>query len=74
MLVSVGFLVLGVIVARRLVLVPAGTWWLVYFLGLNQRWWGSGVGDGWGYGLIGATALTVAAAAVGIAVGLRVRR
>lgn len=72
-LASVGFFVLG-IAARRVALLPAAAAWPVYFLGLEQGWWGSGVGDGWEYGLLGATALAVAGAALGLGAGSLLRR
>jgi hypothetical protein len=42
----------------------------LYMLGLSQGWWGTGVGDGWQYGL----AIGIAVAAIGAAAGVLARR
>ena len=55
---------IGFFIGRwAIVIVLAGAWPL-YFLGLNQDWWGHGVGDGWQAILVvGTIAATVAGAA-----------
>ena len=59
---------------RWLVLAPAGALWPAYFLGLQRGWWGSGVGDGWTYGLAASTAAAVGGAALGVLAGSLARR
>jgi hypothetical protein len=51
------------------VLLPVVSWPL-YFLGLHQSWWGSGVGDAWQY----APALVTLTSAAAVAAGVGVRR
>ncbi|MGH3016310.1 MAG: hypothetical protein ACRDNN_15300 [Gaiellaceae bacterium] len=65
-------------VAIGLAAAVVGRWWMlllpvlvwpIYFLGLAQEWWGSGLGDGWQFGLAIVVAISLAAAALGV--GLR---
>lgn len=57
----------GLAAGRWAVLVPLVLAWPVYFLGLERDWWGSGLGDGWGWALAGLSALSVGAGALGVA-------
>jgi hypothetical protein len=47
-------------------LLPAGGWPLFY-VGLNQRWWGNGTGDGWQYAALLVSALGVVITGLAIA-------
>lgn len=43
--------------------------WPLYYLGLNEGWWGYGTGDGWQFVAVGLTVLGVASTAMAVAVG-----
>ena len=70
------FLVIGLVMAvasvligRSWLLIVAVCVWPVFFVGLLAGWWGSGVGDGWPYALVGLILVSV----VGVLLGLLVR-
>ena len=50
----------------RAALLPLAGWPL-YFLGLNQGWWGYGTGDGWQYGAAVLTAIGVVTTVIAVA-------
>jgi hypothetical protein len=74
-----------VVVVALLVLVPVtaavvGHWWTlgiplliwpIWFTGLSRDWWGYGLGDGWAYGAVVLTALSVASVVLALAVRSR---
>ncbi len=62
--------VAGALVGRWLSVIPIALVWLGYATGLERGWWGNGVGDGW----IAALLLGIAAAALGAAAGVALRR
>lgn len=62
--------VAGAIVGRWIVIAPAVAIWALYFAGLKQEWWGSGVGDGWQAALV----IGAGAAAIGSVVGVLIGR
>jgi hypothetical protein len=72
--VFIGMLVagaaLGALVARWPVVPVAAGAWPAFMLGLEQGWWGNGVGDGWQVSLV----VGAAAGAVGAAFGVWARR
>jgi hypothetical protein len=41
--------------------------WPLYFLGLNEGWWGYGTGDNWQYGAVLLTAIGIATTALMVA-------
>ena len=43
--------------------------WPLYYLGLNDGWWGSGTGDGWQFVAVGLTLVGVASTAMAVAAG-----
>jgi hypothetical protein len=61
---------LGAVVARWTAVPVAAGAWPAFMLGLEQGWWGSGVGDGWQVSLL----VGAAGGAVGAAFGAWVRR
>lgn len=72
-----GFLVIGVaaaiagaIVGRWIIAAGAVGVWVLYFAGLKQEWWGSGVGDGWEAALL----IGAGAAALGSILGILIGR
>ena len=65
---------LGTLVGRWWVLAVPVPVWATFYLGLSERWWGSGVGDSWQVAALGVTALGVACTGVGVAVGRAFRR
>ena len=70
LLTTIAFLVLGFVVGRSwMALLPLFVW-AVYFLGLNERWWGGPPGDFWPFALL----LEVLAGTVAIVIGLLLRR
>ena len=62
-----GGLAAGLAVGRWEVLVPLLAAWPVSFLGLGRGWWGGGLGDGWAWAMVGLSALTIGAGALGVA-------
>ncbi|MDQ5821964.1 MAG: hypothetical protein M3540_11040 [Actinomycetota bacterium] len=56
----------GFAVGTWVAVVPAGSVWPLYVLGLKQSWWGHGVGDGWEYALIVITAALILGSATGV--------
>jgi hypothetical protein len=48
--------------------------WPIWFLGLSQDWWGYGLGDGWQYGAVLLTAVSVASVAAALVIRSRVTR
>lgn len=47
--------------------------WPIFYLGVAQEWWGSGLGDGWQFGLLIVLTISLAAVAIGVALRLLVR-
>jgi hypothetical protein len=45
--------------------------WPMWFLGLSRDWWGYGLGDGWEYGAVLLTAVSVASIAIALAIRSR---
>jgi hypothetical protein len=43
--------------------------WPLYYLGLNEGWWGLGTGDGWQFVAVGLTVLGVASTGMAVAAG-----
>jgi hypothetical protein len=62
--------VASVLIGRSWLLIFAVCVWPVFFVGLLAGWWGSGVGDGWPYALVGLILVSV----VGVLLGLLVRQ
>jgi hypothetical protein len=55
----------------------AGRWWAVlvpfavvpaFYLGLDEGWWGYGLGDSWPYAMLGVLVAAVTATAVAVAI------
>jgi hypothetical protein len=58
------------IIPRWWIVVPAAAAWPLFLVGLQQDWWGNGVGDGWQASL----AAGALAGGLGAAIGVRSRR
>lgn len=73
--IAVAAAVVGAIVGRWIVVVPAVATWVIYVAGLKQGWWGSGVGDGWEVALVVGGGVAAFGALVGVLVrrGIRAR-
>ena len=67
-LVSLAAGLLGAIVGRWWAVAAPLLVWPLFFLGLGQGWWGSGLGETWGLALGLLMVLGVAAAAAGVLV------
>lgn len=63
--------VVAAITRRWKTVLLAALLWPVYFVGLHQSWWGSGLGDGWAAAAIGALAATAVGATAGTWLGKR---
>jgi hypothetical protein len=63
----------GFTLGRWWVVVIAGLVWPIFFLGLHESFWGSGVGDGWPAAAVALTATTTAGASAGVLAGRRLR-
>lgn len=61
--------VASVLIGRSWLLIVAVCVWPVFFVGLLAGWWGSGVGEGWPYALVGLILVSV----VGVFLGLLIR-
>lgn len=73
-LASAFFVAVGITIGRiwALLLPPAA--WGLFYLSLQQGWWGAGVGDGWQYAMAFIILVSLAATAVGFGVGFAIRR
>lgn len=65
---------IGALVGRWAILVPVAAAWPVYLLGLEQGWWGNGVGDGWVASLLAGLVLAAIGAWLGVLARHRARR
>jgi hypothetical protein len=65
----VAFPLVGLLAARWLAGFLPRVGWPLYFLGLNQGWWGHGTGDGWQYAATSLTAVGVVTTVLAVAVG-----
>jgi hypothetical protein len=67
-LLAVGLVLaaVGALVGRWWLPIVAACVWPLFFLGLHAAWWGSGVGDGWAYALVGLILVSVAGAVIGV--------
>ena len=65
------FPLVGIAARRWLALVLPALGWPLFYVGLTQRWWGDGTGDGWQYAALLLTALGVFS--TGLAVAARTR-
>lgn len=63
----------GAIVARWIIIAAAVAVWALYFAGLKQDWWGSGVGDGWEAALVIGAGAAALGALVGVLIGRAIR-
>jgi len=66
----------GILAASGIAAFVVGRWWTVFvpivalglfYAGLNARWWGDGVGDGWQFVMALVMGIGVLAAVVGVA-------
>jgi hypothetical protein len=48
--------------------------WPIWFLGLARDWWGYGLGDGWQYGAVLLTAVSVVSVVIAIVLRSRLTR
>lgn len=71
--IAVAAAVAGAIVGRWVVIAPAVGIWVLYFVGLKQEWWGSGVGDGWQAALVIGAGVAAIGSAVGVLIGRAIR-
>jgi hypothetical protein len=60
-------LVLALVIGRSWLLAVPLIAWPAYMFGLRLGWWGSGVGDGWQYGLVWGTVAGLLIAGLGVA-------
>lgn len=65
---------LGIVFPRWPIIVVATASWPLYMWGLVEGWWGSGVGDGWRYGLVLGTVICLAVSVAAVVVGWGLRR
>lgn len=70
---AVAAAVAGAIIGRWVVIVPAVGIWVLYFVGLKQEWWGSGVGDGWEAALVIGASTAALGSLVGVLIGRAIR-
>jgi hypothetical protein len=67
----IAFPLVGLLARRwRVMLLPA-VGWPLFYVGLDQGWWGSGLGDGWQLAAIVLTAVGLVTTAVAIALPRR---
>ena len=73
---------LAVVAVSMVFAFVVGRWWVLicpllvvptFYLGLDQGWWGKGVGDGWQYVMVFALALALGSATVGLVARLLIR-
>jgi hypothetical protein len=67
----VAFPLVGVLVRRWVAVALPLIGWSLFYLGLNQGWWGDGTGDGWEYAAALLTAVGVLTTALGVALAAR---
>jgi hypothetical protein len=65
-IVAIAFVVAGVVVGRIWAFLLPFVLWGLFYLSLQQGWWGAGVGDGWQYVMVFTILLSLAATAVGL--------
>jgi hypothetical protein len=65
------FPLVGVAARRWLALILPAVGWPLYYVGLDEGWWGNGTGDGWQYVALAVTAVGVAITAVAVAAARR---
>lgn len=53
------FPLIGVTTRRWAAILLPAVGWPLFYIGLNQRWWGNGTGDGWQYAALLVSALGV---------------
>jgi hypothetical protein len=67
----IAFPLVGVAARHWLALLLPTLGWPLFYVGLDQAWWGSGTGDGWQYVALLVTAVGVASTAVAVAAARR---
>jgi hypothetical protein len=67
------FPLIGLATRSWLTLLLPAIGWTLFYLGLNQGWWGNGTGDGWQYAALLVMALGVLSTALAVA-ATRARR
>ena len=65
--------VIGFVLRRWIALAAAAGAWALFVLGLGLGWWGHGLGDAWQLSLVAGAASAAGGAAVGVALGRRIR-
>jgi hypothetical protein len=60
----IAFPLAGVLTRRWLTLLLPAIGWPVFYAGLNRGWWGHGTGDGWEYGAVLLTVVSVVSTAL----------
>ena len=63
----IAFPALGVLTRSWLAVSLPLIGWPLYYVGLNQGWWGHGTGDGWQFVAIALTVLGVVSTAIAVA-------
>jgi hypothetical protein len=63
----VAFPLIGFVIARWSAIVLPLVGWPLYFLGLDEGWWGYGTGDNWEYGAVLLTIIGIITTALTIA-------
>jgi hypothetical protein len=69
-LISLAFAPVGLLIGRWWAVGVPLIGWPLFFLGLNQGWWGSGLGETWGLAL----GLLMVFGAAGTVVGILLRK
>ena len=64
----IAFPFLGLVSCRWSALLLPLVGWPLFYLGLNQAWWGYGTGDGWQFAAVLLTVIGVGSTAIAIAV------
>ena len=62
----------GVLIARSWALAIPFVVWPIFFLGVREEWWGSGLGDGWQFGFLLVLGISLVAVVLGLALRVRV--
>jgi hypothetical protein len=69
----IAFPLVGLAIRSWLTILLPLTGWPLYYMGLNEGWWGSGTGDGWEFIAVGITIVGIVSTGLAVAASRLVR-